>query len=479
MKENQKWVHVIGVCGKTTSGIALMYKSKGYKVTGSDKGFFPPISTFLEKNGFEILPGFKKERLTDEVGRHPDIVVAFGLIGEQNPELEEATRLNLPTFTFAEILEQEVVVAAGSIVVTGTYGKSTITSTLVKIFMQANQNFSYMIGALTRDFIPTIVAKTDDSKYSIIEGDEYMVSLQEQKSKFFRYHPKYLLITAVQWDHTDMFKTEAEYVENFRNLVKTIPEDGLIVANANDVNAVAVCSSAKCKVVYYSRNKTKSVVNPQWMLDSSSQPLPSFVKHSPDSELEIIPFERKVLGDYHDENFLAAAALAYELGIRKERIQEAIEDFPGMKGRLELVYESKVKNVIDDFASSPPKVKGTLATLRSEYPDAHLVAVFEPNSGNRVAQALPLYNDAFEFADQIILPRFTKLPKTEVDRFDGAFLYEHLQNIYPALEYIPDDGELVKRLIDLQNDKQIVIAFLGSHGFRGMIEELVSRLESN
>ncbi len=479
MKTDQKWVHVIGVCGKTTSGTALMYKSKGYKVSGSDKGFFPPISTFLEKNGFQILPGFKKERLTDENGKHPDLVVAFGLLGEQNSELEEATRLNIPTFSYAEILEQEVVFEGGSIVVTGTYGKSTITSALVKIFKQANQDISYMIGALTRDFMPTIVAKTESTKYSIIEGDEYMVSLQEQRSKFFRYHPNYILITAVQWDHTDMFKTEKDYIENFKQLVMTVPEDGLIVANANDANAVAVCSSAKCKVVYYSRNKMGAVVSPQWTLDSTSQPLPSFVRDSADSTLEIIPFERNVLGDYHDENFLAAAALSSELGIRKERIQEAIEEFPGMKGRLELVFESSTKNVIDDFASSPPKVKGTLSTLRSEYAAAHIVAVFEPNTGNRVAQSLPLYDDVFAQADHIILPRFTKLPKTELDRFDGAFLYQYLKEKHNNVEYIPTDEELIRKLIELQSDKHIVIAFLGSHGFRGMIEELVSRLEAN
>ncbi len=475
MKEKPNWVHIIGICGVVTSGLAVMFKYEGSKVTGSDKGFFPPISKFLEKYDIPIGIGYKANRLTDEDGKHPELVIIQGLKSDKNIEYQEAKRLGLTIKTFPEILA-EYVIANESIVVAGTYGKTTISAVLVDIMKNANIDISYMYGGLNVNMDQTIMAKKDNTKFSIVEGDEYMTSLEDTSSKFFHYKTKYLILHSCQWEHPDMFPTEQLYVENFRNYVRKIPNDGIIVANANDKNVVDVVKDASCRVIYYSANKLNAFALPDWYLEKSSKPLPTFIRFKDDpSNLEIIPYERKIIGEFNEENFLAGSVMAYELGVKKEYIQDTISEFKGIKRRLEIKIQSDQFLIIDDFGSSPPKAHGSLQALRSDYPDSKIIAIFEPNTGNRTEASIPTYKKAFKLADEIIFPRFTKLPNIDKKRFNAEELIESLKPYYDNITYVGDDDILVNLLvkeIELGDAVHKIIVFMGSHGFRGMIEKL-------
>ncbi|MCA9383734.1 hypothetical protein KC909_05180 [Candidatus Dojkabacteria bacterium] len=477
MSDKKKWVHIIGISGVTTSGVAKMFLDLGWKVTGSDKGFFPPVSTFLEKNNLEIAPGYKAERLHDGE-QIPDLVVAQGVKGNTNPEYVEAEKLGVRIINYPQVLSEYVIHPHNSIVVTGTYGKTTINSMLIKIFQQAEKEISYMVGGFTTNFDQTVKAKQDNTEYSIVEGDEYLVSLEETTSKFFKYSAKYLIVNAVKWDHPDMFPTEEEYILNFEKLVKDVPADGLIVANANDENTVRVTKLARCKVIYYSIDIEKAFVKPQWYLIKESKPLPTIVRDPEQNVAEIIPYEKQIIGDFNEENILAASVLSYELGIRKERIQEAIADFKGIKRRLEKRYENEKAIIVDDFGSSPPKAIGTLNAIKDDFPDWKIIAIFEPNTGNRTQQSLELYDNAFEKADKLILPRFTKLPSTDQERFNADDLATYLENKNVFVTYIPNDSELVEYLTqEAKQDEKTIIVFMGSHSFRRMIDKLVANLD--
>ncbi len=474
---SNKWVHIIGICGVVTSGLAVMYKNLGWKVTGSDKGFFPPVSDYLAKYDIEIGLGYNPQRLTDEEGLHPDIVILQGVKSEDNAETKEARRLSLNVKYFTEIVS-DLVLVDNSIVVTGTYGKTTITALIVEILKNAGIDISYMFGGLPLQMTPTIKAAQKHTRYSVVEGDEYLTSLDDKTSKFFYYRPKILLLNSCKWEHPDLFSSEEAYVENFQNLIKKIPKEGLIIANANDKNVVKVCRNAKSKVVYYSQNREKSYIRPQWYLENESRPLKTLIRIDENGmPLEIIPYEKKILGDFNDENILAASVLTYELGVKKERIQESIYDFDGIKRRLEIRYTSNKATIIDDFGSSPPKAKGSLSSIRMAFPKSKIVAIFEPNTGNRTKAAIPTYTGCFQYADSLIFPRFTKLPKTKLERLDETQLARELPEVQ-QLEVITDDDKLIHSLYEqiLQGDEHIVVVFLGSHGFRGIIESLMSLL---
>lgn len=475
MKSVPNWVHIIGICGVVTSGLAVMFKYEGSKVTGSDKGFFPPVSNFLDKYDIPIGIGYKENRLTDEDGNHPELVIIQGLKSDKNIEYREALKLGISIKTFPEILA-DYVITPESIVVAGTYGKTTISAVLVEIMKEANIDISYMYGGLNVNMDQTIMAKKTDTRFSIVEGDEYMTSLENQSSKFFHYKTKYLIFHSCQWEHPDMFPTEESYIRNFKKYIAQIPSDGIIVANANDKNVVDVVKDANCRIVYYSADNTNAYTIPDWYLEKTSKPLPTFIRFKDNpSNLEIIPYERKIIGEFNEENFLAGAVMANELGVRKEFIQSTISKFKGIKRRLEIKVQNNNFLIIDDFGSSPPKAKGSLKALRSDYPKSKIIAIFEPNTGNRTEASIPTYVDAFKMADEIIFPRFTKLPRIDQKRLTAEELIESLRPFYNNITYVGDDDVLVKLLvkeIEFGEDVHKIIVFMGSHGFRGMIDKL-------
>jgi UDP-N-acetylmuramate: L-alanyl-gamma-D-glutamyl-meso-diaminopimelate ligase len=477
----KKWIHIIGIAGVVTSAIAVMYKQKGWKVTGSDKGFFPPVTDYLAKHNIDILRGFDANRLNKQ-GVYPDLIVVQSVIGTNNIEYSFALENKLNIKTFPEIIADEVIVDDNSIIVVGTYGKTSTTAILQKIFEQANIEVSYMYGAFNTNLDENIKSKSSSTKYSIVEGDEYIESLENRKSKFFRYKPKYLLINGISWEHPDVFPTEQSYVDNFVNLIKTMPSDGIIFANACDKNTVSITQNAHCKVIYFATHIDQAFCQYNWYLNYDSKPLPTLVSnHEISDKFEIIPFERNIIGQFNDYNFLAASVVSYELGIRKERIQEALANFGGIKRRLETRFKNSKLQIIDDFGSSPPKAMASLVSIRQSFPNYHIITIFEPNTGNRTPESVDLYKNVFDKSNEIIFPRFTKLPKTNIERYDSSQLAEKLKKYYPDIKLIDNDQELITYITTKIQfiDKKFVILFLGSHGFRGMINKLIETVSNS
>lgn len=466
---SKKWVHIIGIAGSATSSIAVMFKNLGYKVTGSDKGFFPPVSDYLKKNDIKISPGFKKERLTENEN-HPDLVVVQGTKGDKNVEFVEAKRLKLKIQNYTEVVKEFIIVQE-SIVVVGSYGKTTTTALLVNIFKKAGIDISYMYGGLNVNFEDNIQAKDKNTKYSIVEGDEYLTSMNDKTSKFFYYSPKYVVINGLEHDHVDLFPTLDKYLMNFKRLIEKIPSDGIIFANIDNQNVQKVIAYAKCKVITFSGNMNLRL-KPDWYLLSNSKPLPTIIKNpmSVRSELQIIPFERKILGSFNERNILAAAIVASEFGIDITAIQKGINSFKGIKRRLEIRKQIDNRLVIDDFGSTPAKAFASIVTIKEEFPTHYLVTVFEPNAGNRDFSALNLYSNVFSKSDLLILPKFSVLPKSKDLRFTEEEFYNYLVENHVNIEYIPIDTDVIMSINnELEKRKKVVVLFLGSHSFRGII----------
>lgn len=466
------WVHIIGVCGITTSGIAVMFKNMGWKVTGSDKGFFPPVSDFLKFNKIDVQPGFKLERL-HQGGTSPDLVVIQGTKGEKNEEYQEALRLNLEIKPYAEILKEYVIVE-DSIVVVGSFGKTTVSSILVNIFNEAQIPISYMYGGLDPRFAANVKAKDENTKYSIVEGDEYLTSFKDKRSKFFHYNPKYLIINGIEYDHVDLFPTMQAYLDNFKKLVSEMPKDGIIVANIDDQNVQKVLNNAKCKVITFSGNQNL-LFKPDWYLLRASSPLPTIIKNINNNQdnLAIIPFERNIIGQFNDLNMLAASVLAHTLDIKQSAIQAGLKKYQGVQRRLEIKARYKDILLIDDFGSTPAKAEAAIKTISEEYPQHKIITVFEPNSGNRNYNALQLFTKTFKNSDLVIIPKFTRIPKSKTQRFSEDDLWELINENGVKAEYFPNDNDVITALKQsLNKNNKSIVLFLGSHSFRGMITKM-------
>ncbi len=445
---SQKHIHIIGICGVATNTIAIAFKDKGWKVTGSDKGFFPPVSTELENNKIEFYAGWHPEKM----GR-PDIVMTGGSgTSPNNPEVIYANENNIPVYPYPEVL-QKYFIKENSIVTVGTWGKTTNSSLLSYILIQAGFDPSYFTGGVSLSHKSGTIT---DSKWSVVEGDEYQVSISDKRPKFVYYNPSHLLLTAVSWDHADLYPTEESYFNVFKDLIS---KTKFIVANKDNdkvrelVNKAVWYGSKDADYVYTDVRQTKDGL---------------------DFKINGIDIHSQLIGKFQAENITGCFAMASELGINQGIIIEAIANFKGMKRRLEKRYVGDI-TVYDDIAHSPEKASTVLSNLREIY-DGKIIAIFEPNIGGRSRESIIKYDNAFKDADSIIIPRLSKLKVGDNDKpMEGNELAEVIGKTHSNVSYIEDDNNLIKYLKE-NTKKGDCVAFLGSHGFRGMIEEFVTYL---
>ncbi len=460
---SKKHAHIIGICGKATSALALALANAGWKVTGSDKGFYPPASDLLTEAGIKFYPGWHPEKM----GK-PDIVIPISYAGENNPEWQYAKDNNIPLVPYTQVF-RDYFIKPKSLVVAGTWGKTSSTALLAHIFTQAKLDPSYMMGGIPKS--GERPAHIGNGEWSVFEGDEYRSERDDPTPKFVYYNPTHLLLTGLSWDHADLYPTEDHYFAVFEKLVSSIPPTGLIVACDNDTGVKRVLGGALAKVVTYGR---QSSADYQYVrVGQSSTGLRFGIKDKTNS----YAIESGLIGDFQAENITGAFAIALELGIPAKSIIASIRSFAGLRQRLEKVCQTKSTTVINDLAHSPDKARATLRNLREIY-SGKIVAVFEPNLGGRNAEMASRYTGAFSAADSVIIPRLSK-QKIDPDRtakpMDGADLAKLISRAHLDVRYIPDDDKLVEQLA---TEAPMVIVFLGSHGFRGMIEATCLRLQS-
>lgn len=470
-------VHIVGICGVATSALAIAFQKKGALVSGSDKGFFPPVSTELDRQGITYYAGWHPEKMLDQ-GR-PDLVMAGGSGASlANPEVQYAKKNGIPVCSYAETLGRYFT-RNQNIICAGTWGKSSSTALLSFILEEAGLDPSYMFGGISLSHESS--AKITETGWGIFEGDEYQAAIWDKKAKFFYYRPTHLLLTAVSWDHADLYPTEVEYFEAFRKLLGTIPPNGLVVACADNPGIQKVLDGFTGKTILYGRqdqqkNSTKIKYAYSDMVQTE-QGLSLTIREGDKSYKVTSP----LLGLYQGENLTGCFAMAREIGLEARQIIDSTSRFQGMKRRMEkrLPGNKSIKGVtvIDDIAHSPEKAASVLETLREIY-HGKIVAVFEPNIGGRRKEASTKYDQAFKSADLVVIPRLSKLKVSENENdppFEGPELVEIIGRTHPNVKYLDEDRNLVEFLVS-QTKNGDLIAFLGSHGFRGMIEETVGQL---
>lgn len=467
-----KHIHFIGICGVAMSALAIAFHKKGYKVTGSDKGFYPPVSTHLKNAGVEYYPGWHVDKMT--ANGDPDLVIVGNVAGSTNPEWVYVQKNNLEYKSYPEAVA-EFFLHERSIVCAGTYGKTTTSTLLSWIMKESDVEANYMFGGLAVNNDFPSAALFNAPKYSILEGDEYKSSRWDDRAKFFHYKPNYLLLTAVEWDHADMYKTEESYFNAFEELITNAGPQLSAVYSENIPERIKsafldedpVTYGVKINNDYYYSNveQTKNGI--------------TFDIHYKDgySKDAVSHITSPLLGMYNAENITACFAMTHQIAFQPEEIVKAIAAFKGIKRRLEKRVDGDI-TVIDDIAHSPAKANSVLTNLRAIY-SGKIIAVFEPNTGNRRIESAPGYDSAFVAADEVIIPRLTKIKVAENETdipFDGEELAKVISKTHKSVTHITNDDELVDYLIE-NTKKEDVIVFLGSHGFRGMIEVVVEKLQ--
>ena len=484
-KEQPKHLHVIGICGVATSALAIAFHNRGWKVTGSDKGFYPPVSTHLTEAGVAYYAGWHPEKMM-EAGK-PDLVVIPTASGSQNPEVLYAREHGLNCASYTEIF-RDYFIRENSIVCAGTWGKTSSTAILSFIMEEAELDPGYMFGGISLSHHSS--AKMTDSAWSVFEGDEYKSGPNDPTAKFFYYKPTHLLLTAVSWDHADLYPTEEIYFKTFEKLVNQIPATGMIVACADDAGVAKVLAATGAsgmpevptipKPITY--GKTPGADYYYHSIEHTKNGISFSIDHAG----QIYRIASPMLGRFNAENFAGCFAMAHSIGVAPEKIVAAIARFKGIKRRFEKRLDAPDSKtgvtVFDCHAPTPEKAASILESLREVY-DKKIIAIYEPNIGGRQKSSIDMYNNAFKNSDIALIPRLTKL-KVDMSAdsaakdqpLEGPELAAFISETHPATEYIEDDVQLVTRATTLAATDDVIV-FLGSHGFRGMIEEVVAKLK--
>lgn len=489
------YLHVTGICGVGTSPIAIAFHKKGWKVTGSDKGFYPPVSTHLSEAGISYYPGWHPENIA-AAGR-PDFIMAGGVgTASSNPELIYAKEQNIPVYAFAQVL-QKYFIKKNSIVVVGTWGKTTSSSLLSYILLRAGMDPSYFTGGIS---LSHDTGALGDGDWSVVEGDEYQTAIWDKKPKFAYYDPTHLLLTSVSWDHADLYPTEQAYFDTFRDLVRKVLDkkdangsSGHIVACIDDAgvretlkkvgaakddriaNLITYGKSTEAEYYYHS-------------VEVSTSGISFSIDHTKGNDKKTYKISSPMLGRFNVENMAGCFAMAHSIGISPEQIIGAIADFKGIKRRLEKRHDggSAGITVFDCHAPTPEKAMSVLESLREVYKNK-IIAIFEPNIGGRQRSSLHMYDNTLKDADTIIIPRLTKLKvDSKIDSkasvsdtsslaLEGPELTEAISKTHSDTTYIEDDETIVSKAIDAAKAGDIIV-FLGSHGFRGMIESVCEKV---
>ena len=349
--------------------LAGMLAERGYRVTGSDSGVYPPASTLLEGLGIRWSNGFSEGNLTPA----PDIVVIGNALSRGNPEVECVLDRKIPYRSLPQVIEDYFLPGHDSLVVTGTHGKTSTTSMLSWILSVAGLRPNFLVGGVVENFGRSF--GLGGGTEFVLEGDEYDSAFFDKAPKFLHYHPDELIITSLEFDHADIYSDLAAIELQFRRLINLVPRRGRIVAWGESGTVRGVLQKAFCPVETYG-------------FSSGVDWLAGDVQYSEDAThfrvsrqgTEMARVRMALAGRHNVLNAVAAIAIAHGRGARREAIEEALATFRGVLRRLEVKGESSGVLVVDDFAHHPTAIRVTIDAARHRWPGRRLWAVFEPRS---------------------------------------------------------------------------------------------------
>ncbi len=443
--------------------VAAALRDRGFSVTGSDENIYPPMSIFLEKKGVAVQEGYRAENIPADV----DVVVVGNAIKRGNPEVEAVLNRKLFYLSLPEVLKDHFLRGRHNLVVTGTHGKTTTTALLAWIMEKAGRKPGYLIGGLPKNLGQG--ARLNDSKYFVIEGDEYDTAFFDKRSKFIHYLPELVIVNNIEFDHADIFNNLDEIKLSFRRLLNVVPQNGMVLLNGDDHNCVEVARDCLAQMIEvgFSENCAQRIRDPAYSPDGSR------FKLGDDS------FEIPLTGEFNVRNAAMAATAARFYDVPSPKIRAALKSFSGIARRQEVRGEARGVTVIDDFGHHPTAIGQTLHALRHRYPRHRIWAIFEPRSNTTrravFQQQLP---DALKVADGVFVAQVAKLEQIpQEERLKPEAVVDAIAAAGRPAFYEKNADAIVDRIAPMLRRNDIVAVF-SNGGFDNIHEKLLARLRA-
>jgi UDP-N-acetylmuramate: L-alanyl-gamma-D-glutamyl-meso-diaminopimelate ligase len=386
-------VHILGVCGTFMGGIAAIAKEAGHDVSGADQNVYPPMSTQLAKLKIELVEGYEAP-----IDGAVESVVVGNALSRGKPVVEALLNSGRAYSSGPQWLAEHVLQGKWVLAVSGTHGKTTTSSMLAWILEYAGFKPGFLIGGVPVNF--GISARLGGSQYFVVEADEYDTAFFDKRAKFVHYRPRTLVINNIEYDHADIYADVDAIIWQFHQLLRTVPGNGLIVANGKDANIERLLARG-----VWTPRATFSAAN------SAAQWFGAYDSIGEESRFSI--FEHglargsgrwALLGQHNLENALAAIAAAGHVGVSVDTALQALAQFKGVKRRLELRGTFAGISLYEDFAHHPTAIATTLQGVRSRAPHSRIVAVMEPRSNTmRMGVHRESLHGSFAAADRVFV----------------------------------------------------------------------------
>lgn len=447
-------LHFLGICGTFMGSLAMLARELGHTVTGSDANVYPPMSTQLQQQGIALTEGYDPVQLQPA----PDLVIVGNAMSRGNPAVEYMLDAGLPYTSGPQWLCEHVLQGRWVLAVAGTHGKTTTASMLAWVLDYAGMAPGFLIGGVPQCF--PVSARLGGSDFFVIEADEYDSAFFDKRSKFVHYRPRTAILNNLEFDHADIFDDLAAIQKQFHHLVRTVPQNGLLISPA-DCTALDAVLAMGCWTP-----SQKIGAGGAW----------SAQKIKEDGSKFSVLFEQKIVGevqwehsgDHNVNNALAAIAAARHVGVAPDVACAALSAFAGVKRRLELLCDVNGVRVYDDFAHHPTAIATTVSGLRKRVGGEKIIAVLEPRSNTmRMGVFREQIAPALAEADEVVFYQPANV--------DWALADVAAQCRAPA-RVVNDIDKLMKELSASKGAAHILI--MSNGGFGGLHQKLVATLNA-
>src|SRR5574340_1178492 len=356
-------IHILGICGTFMGGIAALAQQAGHRVTGCDAQVYPPMSAQLEAQGIGLIEGFGPE----QADIAPDVFVVGNVVARGNPLMEEILNRGLPYVSGPQWLAENVLRDKWVLAVAGTHGKTTTSAMLACVLEHAGLQPGFLIGGVPENF--GVSARLTDSPFFVVEADEYDTAFFDKRSKFVHYRPRTAILNNLEFDHADIFPDLAAIETQFHHFVRTIPGNGLILANCREESLARVLARGCWTPVEFFGTARG------WDCREAGGGFEVLLGGAPQGAVQW-----SLLGEHNRLNALAALAAARHAGVPAAAGIGALGEFRSVKRRMEVRGVVNGVTVYDDFAHHPSAIRTTLAGLRRKVGAARLLGVRAPRS---------------------------------------------------------------------------------------------------
>lgn len=422
-------IHFIGIGGISMSGLAEILLGEDFPISGSDAKE-SALTKQLEEKGAKIYIGQRASNITEDV----KLVVYTAAIHPDNPEYACAKERNLPMLTRAELLGQIMKNYQLPIAVSGTHGKTTTTSMISHILLEADTDPTISVGGI----LPAI-----HGNIRVGQSETFITEACEYTNSFLSFFPKISIILNIDADHLDFFKDLEDIRNSFRRFAALLPQDGTLIINKDIPNVDEITQGLDCEILTYSLKNDADYHAENIIFDEFAHASFDCLK----GEEKLGRFTLSVPGMHNISNALSAIALGIKIGIDLPTIQKGLLHFSGTDRRFQ--YKGKVAGVtvIDDYAHHPTEIEATLKTAQN-YPHKTTWCVFQPHTYTRTKALMQEFAQALSLADKVILADIYAARETDTLGISSANLRDLLLEKGVDAYYFPTFDEIEAFLLE-------------------------------